>query len=275
MKISLPFSSLCLTLVLFSFLLNDSLCLQSLYSEARNVRTLRGHDQALPIYQEILKRNPNDMTAATRIAADEESTERHVAFGTRGSRSEKLRFVELLESFGFNGSSISDLVFATDDARADRAKRSSAPLFLQALRAGTQSPPIPNCPLGACIQLLLLAVCLPEKTCVDLLGSEFVELLETLSLAYVSHAGDGKNTNGLLIPYIHVCPVTVGEKTLFLATDLHPNVLSITTIGGNKDTTSTTGSSMDDDGAVMYIGPDSLSVYKKLYGFLNSIINDG
>ena len=265
-----PFWALSVALSLFGFPFNASLSLQSLYSQARNVRTLRGHDQALPLYQEILRQNPNDVTAATRIASDEQSAQRHAAFG--GSRSDKLRFVELLESFGFHKNSIADLVFASDTTKAAGAKRSSAPLFLQALRAGMRPPPAPDCALGACIQLLLMAVCLSEKTCVDLLGGEFVQLLQTLGLAYVSN--NTVNGDGLLVPHVHVCPVTVGEKTLYLATDLHPNVLSLTTIGGIKDDSSTitSDSSTEDDGAVMYIGPDSLSVNKKLDEFLSQLL---
>ncbi len=253
-------SPLTVLLFLLSFLFGSSLSLQSLYPEARNLRTLGGHDQALPLYQEILKQNPNDVTAATRIAADVNSPQRHSVFGKGASKGDKLRFVELLESFGFRKDAIADLIFANDARLAERAKRSSAPLFLQPLFAGTQPPPPPNCSLGACVQLLLLSVCLPETTCVNLLGSEFVQLLESLGLAFASDWDDGDNNDRLVVPYVHVCPVTVGEKTLFLATDLHPNVLSMTTTGCDDDNESTTtdDNSTEDDGAVMYIGPDSL-----------------
>ena len=245
-------SYLSVILLLFCFSFKNVLSLQSLYSKARNLRTLGGHDQALPLYQEILRQNPNDLTAATRIAADEKSPQRHSLFGKDASKNDQLRFVELLESFGFAKDAIADLIFAKDATVAERAKRSSAPLFLQTLFAGTQAPPPPNCPLGACIQLFLLSVCLPETTCVNILGSEFVQLLERLGLAFLSD-------DRLVVPYVHVCPVTVGERTLFLATDLHPNVLSMTTIGSDDDKRSTTNdNSTEDDGAVMYIGPDSL-----------------
>lgn len=258
---SLSSSSSCVVLVLLGFLFNGSSSLRSLYSKARQVRTLEGHDQALSLYREILKLNPNDVTAATRIAVDERSIKRHDEFGKGGNRIQRLRFIKLLESFDFNCNSIADLVFATDATKAAIAKRSSAPLFLHPLRAteGIQPPLSPTCSLGACIQLLLLAVCLPTKNCVDILGSEFVELLETLGLAYVSHYGND-DSNSLLVPYVHVFPVTVCDETIFLATDLHPNVLSLTTVGGNKDNVSCCGSTMEDNGTVMYIGPDSLAL---------------
>jgi hypothetical protein len=215
-----------------------------------------------------VKNNPSDVTAATRIAADQNSQNRHDDFGRGGDRIQKLRFVELLKGFGFDRDPIAGLVLGSDPKQAAFAKRSSAPLYLQPLRAGTTSPFVPNCPLGACIQLLLLAVCLPRKTCVDLLGSEFVQLIETLGLAYtttVSHNNNNNNSNNnnsndddeeetLLVPYVHVFPVTICDETIFLATDLHPNVLSLTTVGS----VSRSDGTVKENGSVMYIGPDSL-----------------
>ena len=243
-------SLLSITLIIFSFLLNCSSSLQSLYSEARQVRTLQGHDQALPLYKEILRLNPNDVTAATRIAADKRSPQRHDRFGKNGDRIQHQRFTKLLRSFDFDCNSVVDLVFTNDATKASKAKKSSSPLFLQPLRAGKQPPLCPTTPLGACIHLFLLAVCLPTNVCVDLLGNEFVELIETLGIAYQS--------NNLLVPYVHIFPVSVCDKTLYLATDLHPNVLSLTSFGNSKDRNSSDECTLEDSGAVMYIGPDSL-----------------
>lgn len=39
------------------------------YEEARNTRIINGHDAAVPLYQQILAGYPQDITAATRIAA--------------------------------------------------------------------------------------------------------------------------------------------------------------------------------------------------------------
>ena len=100
-------------------LLNDVSSLQqSLYSEARQVRTLQGHEKAVPLYQEILALNPNDVTAATRIAANSRSKERHNTFGRGGDRMQRLYVIKMLESFDFNCSSIADLVFSTDETKA-------------------------------------------------------------------------------------------------------------------------------------------------------------
>jgi tRNA1(Val) A37 N6-methylase TrmN6 len=51
----------------------------------------------------------------------------------------------------------------------------------------------------------------------------------------------------LVVPYCHITPLDCGSKTLYVVTDLHPNVLSTTTIDQENE-------------AVMYIGPDSLAL---------------
>mmetsp|Transcript_4544 Transcript_4544/g.11724 ORF Transcript_4544/g.11724 Transcript_4544/m.11724 type:complete len:553 (-) Transcript_4544:1599-3257(-) len=253
-------SKLCLGLIIISFPLNAPYSLQQLYSKARQVRTLQGHEQALPLFQEILTLNPSDVTAATRVAADERSAKRHDRFGKGGDQIQRVRFTELLQHFDFDCNSIADLVFATNPTKATKAKRSSTPLFLKPLRAGAPPPPLPTCELSACVQLLLLSVCLPTKNCIDLLGNEFVELLQTLGLAYNLHDKSDRS-NSLLVPYAHVFPVTVSGKTIYLCTDLHPNVLSLTTIGTSKNFVSRNGDGDNtSDGAVMYIGPDSLAL---------------
>ena len=43
--------------------------LEELYKVARQQRILRGHAAAQPLYAEILRRNPSDMTVSTRLAA--------------------------------------------------------------------------------------------------------------------------------------------------------------------------------------------------------------
>eukprot|EP00536_Pseudo-nitzschia_multiseries_P000966 jgi/Psemu1/282692/fgenesh1_pg.12_\ len=192
----------------------------ALYTRARRVRALEGHDRARELYREILATNPDDATAATAIAADTSNanTERHDRLGKGGTLAQRKAVVASLESFGFCGDAIAGFVFSNpntntnnnnndDDPAAARrlrlAKASSAPLYLQALRAGTKAPPLPTSPLGACIQLFLMA-------------------------------------------------------TLYFATDLHPNVLSLTTVGGNSGDNGPTADI--DNGAVMYIGPDSLAL---------------
>lgn len=221
--------------------------LKQLYAQARQVRALKGAGEATALYQDILRRNPHDKTAATRIAAEESSPERHRRLGHGGDRRQRIQFIKQLQSFNFHPDAIADLVFEHDLPLANKAKSSSAPLYLQPLRAGSSVPPLPTCPLGACIQLLLLACCLPLDVSHELLGNDTVELMEELGVAFV------ERDYNLLIPYCHLMPLTVrgGETAtcIYTATDLHPNVLSTTTVG------SETGKGKTDD-AVMYIGEE-------------------
>jgi methylase of polypeptide subunit release factors len=184
------------------------------------------------------------LTAATRIAAERETPARQDIIGRKGTVNQRRIFVNFLEKVGFTPENIADLVF-DDEKQASKAKICSAPIYLQPLKAGSPCPPTPTSSLGVCIHLLLLAVCVPLSVSVNFLGADIVTLMGGLGIAFAS--------NDLLIPYCHVMPVTGRSKTIYVATDLHPNVLSITTVGCSeiKD---------DVDGAVMYIGPDSLGL---------------
>ena len=233
----LPLSLVILGLAALVFPKCDSSTLESLYKTGRQIRALKGHDAARPLYEEILSRNRKDHTAAARIARHPDSIYRHSKLGAAGTLAQQLDFTARLQKFNYTPSAIADLVFPQNP---EKAKSSSAPLYLQPLRAGAPAPPLPTCSLSTCIQLFLLAVCLPVEVCQKYLGKELVGILQTLGVAY-------KDNDGWLVPYCHVMPIASVNKTLYLATDLHPNVLSTTMIGGNE-------------GAVMYIGPDSLAL---------------
>lgn len=79
-------------------------------------------------------------------------------------------------------------------------------------------------------------------------GRESVQLFQELGLAFPC-----ETDQDLLVPYVHLFPIEIQDgNDLILTTDLHPRVLSCTTVGARRD------------GAVMYIGPDSLALVKHL-----------
>ena len=79
-------------------------------------------------------------------------------------------------------------------------------------------------------------------------GRESMQLFQELGLAFPC-----ETNQDLLVPYVHLFPIEIQDgNDLILATDLHPRVLSCTTVGTRRD------------GAVMYIGPDSLALVKHL-----------
>lgn len=230
-----------LFILLLFFLFCKASTLESLYTQARQIRTLEGHDAARPLYDEILTRNKNDFTAATRIARHPNSIQRHSRLGRCGTKLERLEFTNRLHALNFSPDDIAEWMFPNNANALNKAKASSAPLYLQPLRAGSPSPPPPTCALDTCIQLFLLANCLRVEICQRFFGEEMISLMENLGIAF-------QDEDGWIVPYCHIMPVTVLNKTMYLGTDLHPNVLSIITIG-NKD-----------EGPIMYIGPDSLAL---------------
>ena len=224
-------------ILLVFFPLCHTSVLHSKYSRARQVRILEGHDAAQPLYQEILSLNPDDSTAATRVAAHPKTISRHLQIGNSGTIKERLTLISRLKQWNFTSNAIADHIFQNNNS--DTAKSSAAPLYLKPLRAGTNPPPLPKGPLDACIQLLIMATCLPLGISRTLLGDDTIDLMQTLGIAF--------QDDDFLVPYCHVMPVKLLDSNLYIATDLHPNVLSTTTI-------------RDNEGAVMYIGPDSMAL---------------
>jgi len=131
--------------------------------------------------------------------------------------------------------------------------------------------------------LFLLSSCVPlslfTQTVVG--GEDTLNLLLRLGLIYLT-SDDGTNKDGeWVVPVVHLFPLQIPQlpgtknklerqfvKDMFFMTDLHPNVLSMTTIP-------TTGPDSPDEGAVMYIGPDSLALVQHLHasfvGYLNNV----
>ena len=123
--------------------------------------------------------------------------------------------------------------------------------------------------------LFLLSSCVPKSLFLQAVvgGEETLNLIIRLGIVYLSCAGDMSNEeNELIVPLIHLFPIEIASlpgsndvnkmdnhlvKNIVLMTDLHPTVLSMTTISS--------GSDEPGEGAVMYIGPDSLSLVQHLH----------
>eukprot|EP00978_Attheya_sp_CCMP212_P010284 scaffold24807_cov53-Attheya_sp.AAC.1 len=95
-----------------------------------------------------------------------------------------------------------------------------------------------------CLNLLAVNTANSPKEC-DL-GMAFVEL-------------ENGTNEALVVPHVHLFPMDIPKlgrdmetKSLVLVTDMHPNVLSSTTVG------------TEDKGTVMYIGPDSIALPQHL-----------
>lgn len=116
------------------------------------------------------------------------------------------------------------------------------------------------------MQSILILQFLPPTVPKDILlkhligGEETIALFESLGLAFPC-----ESDSSIIVPYVHLFPLEVpmicnaehgdqrndardDTKSIVLVTDCHPTVLSRTTVGE------------EEDGAVMYIGPDSLAL---------------
>ena len=117
--------------------------------------------------------------------------------------------------------------------------------------------------------LFLLSSCVPKSLFLQAVvgGEETLNLMIRLGIVYLSC-----EENELIVPLIHLFPIEIASlpgsndvnkmdnhlvKNIVLMTDLHPTVLSMTTISS--------GSDEPGEGAVMYIGPDSLSLVQHLH----------
>ena len=211
------------------------------YSIARTSRALHGHDAALPYYQDLLRKNPDDAAAATHIASNQDAISIHQRLGDPSTYTteECQSFSSQLQRCNFTALDIAEHIFPNNSQ--PKAKLSSAPLYLQPLRAGQKPPSPPDSAIATCIQLFILSVCIPLSICQRYLGQDMMALAEKLGIFFVNAETQ------LVVPYCHIMPVTCGIKTLYLVTDLHPNVLSTTSIDQENE-------------AVMYIGPDSLAL---------------
>ena len=131
--------------------------------------------------------------------------------------------------------------------------------------------------LECLIALFLIGLVVPTQTLQESLGCQAIDLMQEFGWIFPSEADtntdedekDDNNNNvlqeGVMVPYVHVFPLSFSSKkptqriaptatttttTLWITTDLHPNILQTTKVG----------TSSNEEDAVMYIGPDSLAL---------------
>ena len=128
--------------------------------------------------------------------------------------------------------------------------------------------------------LFLLSSCVPVSLFTQTVvgGETTLNLLLRLGLIYLSSDGDSSIDTEWVVPVVHLFPLQIPQlpgirnqlglvKDMVLMTDLHPSVLSMTTIP--------TGPDEPDEGAVMYIGPDSLALVQHLHASFLGYLNNG
>mmetsp|Transcript_8135 Transcript_8135/g.12155 ORF Transcript_8135/g.12155 Transcript_8135/m.12155 type:complete len:849 (+) Transcript_8135:166-2712(+) len=133
--------------------------------------------------------------------------------------------------------------------------------------------------LKCLVAMFLLGFAVPKEllSCCLIGGDETIRLLERLGMAFPCEVDPN-----YIVPYVHLFPLDIPvlsassiqvapiEVPLVLVTDCHPTILSRTTVGTGTRTGTGTGTNgkdgreeketLEEDGAVMYIGPDSLAL---------------
>ena len=107
-------------------------------------------------------------------------------------------------------------------------------------------------------------------------GEKTLELLLRLGLVYLSSCDTTNKDEEWVVPVVHLFPLQIPHlpgtrdhcdvNHMVLMTDLHPTVLSVTSIPSTSD--------CPDEGAVMYIGPDSIALVQHLHASLLGYINN-
>ena len=251
------------------------------YPAARSIRVNEGHDAAVESYQSLLLENPDDTTAATRIAASPLAPERHdLACPVVDTDDQIASLKALLDDSGYNRINIGKLFGVIQDTSvADSSDEELCdtyplgPTYLVSVEAGSKKrrPPLPfstkskqyPCKveahrlnsLSCLVSMFLLGFALDRAELEEHIigGAASIDLLESLGLAFPCEID-----TSLVVPYCHLFPMdvprvkSVGGESIVLATDLHPVALSRTTAGTQEE------------GAVMYIGPDSLALVQHL-----------
>jgi methylase of polypeptide subunit release factors len=154
--------------------------------------------------------------------------------------------------------------------------------------------------------LFLLASCVPRHIFVEHVvgGDETLELMLRLGIVFVSENLDDCSSvqrreivnSEWVVPLVHLFPLEIppirspsspgdgrnadnenskNRRNIVLMTDLHPTVLGTTSLNrlrDENDDSVTTDEMGDGEGAVMYIGPDSLALIHHLHGSVSNMI---
>lgn len=313
------------------------------YAEASLIRTRAGHNAAIHHYRQLLLSNPQDTSAATRIAASETSLPLLAKVGWQYSQLnndhqtttiltdqdweediEKLH--KLFHLSNYQHSFLRKYIFNlstgivnnndVDDGEKQHQQSPSlgkykndypmGPTYVRPLVAGQgldldrlidssgRSTSSAAKSKGATLEwwlpslqclstLFLLSSCIPKQLLVESIigGEETLELLLRLGLVFVFDTSHelGDQQKGIfprnegveeewVVPLIHLFPLEIpplrssdgsSRKHMILMTDLHPNVLGMTSVPKAID------GDDEEEGAVMYIGPDSLALVHHLH----------
>lgn len=299
------------------------------YAQASRIRAQLGHSAAKHHYRQLLLRNPYDTSAATRIAAADDSMKILAKVGWPYSQLEERLLMpssigydweddtkklnSVLKSSNYHHSVLREHVFnlhhieIADDEdnnllRNYKHDYPMGPSYARPLVAGdffnvSQSISVFEHDNGwlrslQCLAaLFLLASSVPRKIFVESVigGEETLELMMRLGIVFLFDEKKELN-NGMMmeskleeewvVPLVHLFPLEIpsvrslysralSERNhIILMTDLHPSVLGVISIEAIETIQDSHAKAESSEGAVMYIGPDSLALVQHLHASL-------
>ena len=220
----------------------------------------RIHQSAATLYRHSRRhelKSKSDTSASTRIANSEASLGLLLEFGREVNDEDIDKLASLLDHCDYCHSSIKSIF----DVPVTSAYP-FGPTYLKPLNPGdifelpTWEDIDPKLASLRCfVALFLLSSCIEMKSFVEVVGHETLLLLLRLNLVFVDE--------GYIVPLVHLFTLDIPSgDNLVLATDLNPTVLRRTSFS-------------ETEGAVMYIGPDSLALVQHLESGIKKYKSNG
>ncbi|GKY99012.1 hypothetical protein MPSEU_000856900 [Mayamaea pseudoterrestris] len=223
------------------------------FTEERNmhhailIRIEHGAAAAAPLYQQLLLQSSNhsattmsDCTTASHLAASP-LAHKKLLETTCNNFDRAIELRKLLKDCHYTTRNIHDQLQVPTELGA-----STCPIYVTPVAAGTVSslPWVDGMPLAleCLIALFLVGLAVPKSTLEKALSPAMLAFL--LDMALVAASDVMPNT---IFGLVQIFPLDLGKEKLYLVTDWHPRVLSLTGLDNEQD-------------AVMYIGPDSLAL---------------
>eukprot|EP00977_Amphora_coffeiformis_P027855 scaffold34652_cov211-Amphora_coffeaeformis.AAC.5 len=247
------------------------------YAAARQTRISLGHNNLVSQtkYRELLEKYPNDATTASHLAATALTPYHQRQVAQMCGSADFQRFRRCLVEARFNNYHVGLALGVRPDreGRPHQLSFAMSPIYVTPAAAGTldhdKVDSITLTPVECIMALFLLGATVSRTRVQDLLGREFLDLAQSLSLLYPSDSDPDR-----LLATVQIFPVQFRSRgddsfscldsssspspPLYFMTDWHPRVLSQTKVA---DTDSNTSS----DEAVMYLGPDSMALVQHFW----------
>ena len=188
------------------------------YATARQTRIshnnqAHGKDESAGSYQKLLEKYPDDATTASHLAATASTPryQRQVAQKCGSAEFQRFRCCLVDAKFSTHQVGLTLGVCSDTKGKPHRLSFSMSPIYVTPAAAGTLShdkvDQLTRTPVECLIALFLLGATVSRTRLKDLLGQEFLDLAQSLSLLYPSDSDKDK-----LLATVQIFPVQLGNS---------------------------------------------------------------